>query len=68
MTQETITLEVSADDQDVAYLKLPGHQHRSTLGCAARTVSLSSLLTYGGAEILLDLDEDGWLIGIEILA
>ncbi len=68
MTQEIIKLRVSEDDQDVAYVTLPGHPGEGTKSAIAKQVRLSTLLSYTGADIYLDLDVDGKLIGIEILA
>ncbi|NPV21101.1 DUF2283 domain-containing protein [Bradyrhizobium aeschynomenes] len=68
MTQERIALRASADDPNVAYLTLPDHPGAGTKGCAARQVRLSDLISYIGADIILDLDADGRLIGIEVLA
>lgn len=67
MTQQKIALRVSDDDQDMAYLILPGHPGVGTKKAAAKQVRLSDLLPYVGADIYLDLDVDGQLIGIEIL-
>ncbi|MGJ5052554.1 MULTISPECIES: DUF2283 domain-containing protein [unclassified Bradyrhizobium] len=47
---------------------LPEHPGSGTKGCSARQVPLSDLLSYVGADIILDLDADGRLIGIEVLA
>jgi uncharacterized protein YuzE len=68
MTQQRIALRISEDDQDVAYITLPGHPGIGTKNATAKQVRLSDLLSYVGADIFLDLDTDGRLIGIEILA
>lgn len=62
-----IRLKVSEDDEDVAYLYLPEHPGPGAPGVVARHVKLNSILTYKGPDILLDLDGDGRLIGIEVL-
>ena len=67
MAEQKISLAVSADDQDVAYLYLPGHAGRGTPS-VAKQVRLSSLLTYKGPELYLDFDGDGQLVGVEVLA
>lgn len=60
-------LEVSKDDGDVAYLKLPGHPG-STPGVVKRSVSLRDVIgDYGGPDINLDFGEGNTLIGIEIV-
>jgi hypothetical protein len=66
MAEKKISLAVSADDQDVAYLYLPGHPGRGAPGLA-KQVRLSSLLTYKGPDLSLDFDGDGQLVGVEIL-
>jgi hypothetical protein len=68
MAEKQISLSVSADDQDVAYLYLPDHPGRGTSGVVAKQVRLSSLLTYTGPDLYLDFDEHGQLIGVEVLA
>jgi uncharacterized protein YuzE len=61
-------LEISEDDEDVAYLILPGHPGRGTTGSVVKQTRLLNLLEYTGPDIHLDFDNDGNLIGIEILA
>lgn len=52
---------------DTLYVKLPGY--RIEPGIAAKTVDLSELVPdYVGPRIYLDFDEEGRLIGLEILA
>ncbi|WP_411885854.1 DUF2283 domain-containing protein [Polaromonas sp. YR568] len=68
MPNKNITLDVSSDDEDVAYLSLPNHPGRGSAGVVAKQVRLLDLLQYVGPDIYLDLDEDGRLIGFEILA
>ncbi len=67
MAEKKISLAVSADDQDVAYVYLPGHPGPGASG-VARQVRLSSLLQYTGADLYLDFDADGQLAGVEVLA
>jgi uncharacterized protein YuzE len=61
-------LTISDDDQDVAYLTLPGHPGRGTAGAVVKQTRLRDILTYAGPDIYFDFDKDGDLIGIEILA
>ncbi len=69
MPEQKIRLEVSEDDQDVAYLVLPAHPGRGTPGCVSETKSLAEVIDgYKGPAIYLDFDKEGSLIGIEILA
>ena len=66
MTQK-IQLEISADDEDVAYLRLPQHPGSGLSGIVAKQVRLRELLEFKGPDIHLDLDPEGRLIGIEVL-
>jgi uncharacterized protein YuzE len=68
MAEKRISIAVSEDDQDVAYLYLPDHPGRGTSGVVVKQVRLSSLLKYAGPDLNLDFDEHGQLIGVEILA
>jgi hypothetical protein len=63
-----IQLEISEDDEDVAYLKLPDHP--GTLpGVVRKTLSLREFIAdYSGPDLNLDFDENNVLIGVEILA
>jgi uncharacterized protein YuzE len=61
-----MSLKISDDDEDVAYLTLPGHP--KTAGSVAKTTRLLDLVAYTGPDIYLDFDKDGKLIGVEILA
>jgi uncharacterized protein YuzE len=63
-----IQLSVSEDDEDVAYLFLPDHPGSGVQKAVARNVRLSSLVDYAGPDIYLDIDKDGRLVGLEILA
>jgi len=60
-------LIVSPDDQNIAYLSLPGHPG-SVHGVVKKSVQLVELLgSFHGPEIILDFDSNELLIGIEIL-
>lgn len=60
-------LEVSEDDDDVAYLRFPGHPGTMS-GVVKRTVSLRDILgNYEGPDVNLDFGEGNTLIGIEIV-
>jgi hypothetical protein len=62
-----IQLQVSEDDEDVAYLRLPAHPG-SGPGVVKRTVTLREVLgDYAGPELNFDFDENNVLIGVEIL-
>lgn len=60
-------LKVSEDDEDVAYLRLPGHPGPAQ-GVVKRSMSLRELVgDYEGPDINLDFDQGNTLIGIEIV-
>lgn len=64
-----IKLKVSKDDPDVAYLKLPEHPGSGKYGIVSKQIRLLELIEeYKGPDIYLDIDKNGVLIGIEILA
>jgi hypothetical protein len=59
-------LKVSADDPDVAYLRLPTHLSGQTK--LSRSVRLVDVLgQYQGPDVVLDFDARGVLVGIEIV-
>ena len=63
-----IRLQISQDDEDVAYLKLPDHPG-SRSGVVKKTVRLREVLgEYTGPDLNFDFDESNVLIGVEILA
>jgi len=70
MASETrISLSVSDDDPNVAYLTLPNHPGASAANVVAEQKSMNELIEgYKGPDIYLDFDDNGVLIGIEILA
>ncbi|QRK05589.1 DUF2283 domain-containing protein [Archangium violaceum] len=60
-------LRVSEDNQDVAYLRLPSHPGETCK--MQKSVRLAELMgSYTGPDVVLDFDQDGVLVGIEILA
>ena len=60
-------LRVSEDDQDVAYLRLPSHPGETCK--MSKSIRLAELMgSYEGPDVVLDFDQDGVLVGIEILA
>ena len=61
------SLKISEDDPDVAYLRLPSHP--GGLCKMSKSIRLVDVLgKYAGPDIVLDFDEKGVLVGIEILA
>jgi len=61
-----IRVNLVGRDAHTAYVTLPGY--RSEPGVVSKTIVLRELTTYEGPHVHLDLDKDGRLIGIEILA
>jgi uncharacterized protein YuzE len=60
-------LRVSEDDQDVAYLRLPSHPGETCK--MSKSIRLVELMgSYEGPDVVLDFDQDGVLVGIELLA
>ena len=60
-------LRVSEDDQDVAYLRLPSHPGETCK--MSKSIRLAELMgSYEGPDVVLDFDQDGVLVGIELLA
>ena len=60
-------LQISEDDQDVAYLRLPSHTGETCK--MSKSIRLAELMgSYTGPDVVLDFDQDGVLVGIEILA
>jgi len=59
-------LRVSADDSEVAYLKLPTHP--GTEICSmSKSIRLVDLIgQYDGPDVVVDFDERGVLVGIEV--
>ena len=69
MSENKFELKVSKDDSDVAYLSLPDHPGTGISGVVTKQISLGEIIKgYKGADVHLDFDKDGKLIGIEILA
>jgi len=64
---QKLKLEISEDDDDVAYLTLPDHPGSGTPGVVARQVRLRDLMEFSGPDVHLDFDRNGTLIGIELL-
>lgn len=60
-------LQASEDSQDVAYLRLPSHP--GELCKMSKSIRLTELMgSYEGPDVVLDFDQEGVLVGIEILA
>jgi uncharacterized protein YuzE len=65
--EATFDLRISEDDASVAYLRLPTHPG---VTCKmSKSVRLIDVLgAYKGPDVVLDFDQSGVLVGIEILA
>jgi len=63
-----ISLKISEDDPEVAYLYLPAHPGKEIFGVVKKQVRALDLIpNYKGPDVYLDFDGEGVLIGIEIL-
>ena len=59
---------VSPSDPEVAYLYLPDHPGPGTTGASVRQVRLAGVIPgYNGADLLVDFDKEGRVIGVEVL-
>lgn len=67
MSDAKIVLNVSEEDEDVAYLMLPKHPGKGVQHAIRKQVRLSDCLDYSGPDLYLDFDNEGTLVGIEIL-
>jgi hypothetical protein len=68
MNSEKIILKVSKKDDQVGYLYLPKHPKKSVYGLVKNTIPINELISgYKGIALNFDFDEDGELIGIEIV-
>ena len=55
-------------DSDTVYLALPGHPDPVAFGVVKKSISLDDIYEYEGPRVQLDFDENGKLIGIEVVA
>ena len=69
MNAKKIRIKVSGNESETAYVALPGYPDEPRYGSVARTVCLDDIICgFKGPRINLDFDNEGMLIGIEILA
>ena len=61
-------LRISEDDEDVAYVRLPSHPGTETCKMSKSIRLVDVLGKYEGPDVVLDFDETGILVGIELLA
>jgi uncharacterized protein YuzE len=64
---DKIRIKMRSPDADSAYIALPGNSERLTPGVVKNSVSLDDIYDYEGPRVLFDFDEDGKLIGIEVV-
>ncbi len=60
-------LSISEDDADVAYLRLPSHPGGEPCRMSKSIRLFDIIKDYEGPEVVLDFDERGVLVGIEIV-
>jgi len=67
-TKQAIRVKLVGRNAATAYVALPGYPDKPIPGVVARTVNLDDLLPdFVGPRVHLDFNQDGRLIGIEIL-
>lgn len=64
-----ISIKISEDDDQVAYVYLPDHPKKDCSGCIMKSININQVINgYRGPDLILDFNDDGVCIGIEILA
>jgi hypothetical protein len=67
MSEKKIQVKLVGKNHDTAYLSFPGHTHQS--GVVKKSIELMELIKdYKGPRIIIDLDVEGLIIGLEVLA
>ncbi|MDR6370411.1 transcriptional regulator of nitric oxide reductase [Chryseobacterium bernardetii] len=64
--QNKIIVKISEDDESVGYVYLPNELDEEKKK-VKKTIDLSDVIDYKGVTIYLDFNEDGILLGIEIV-
>jgi hypothetical protein len=59
-------LEISEDDDEVAYLRLPTHPGTDVCPMSKSVRLIDIIGPYKGPDVVLDFDKRGVLVGIEI--
>ena len=68
MDNKPIELKVSPNDDEVAYLYLPDHPRNGSTKKVEKQIEIRDIIEgYSGPDLYLDFDENGTLIGVEIL-
>lgn len=66
--KKKIELHLGAGGTGVAYVALPAHPGMGTPGVTGKQVRLRDLIPdYKGADLYIDFDKNGEVIGVEIL-
>lgn len=69
VTIRKIRVKVSGDESATAYIALPGHHGVPKPGIVSKSIRLEDLIKdFNGPRVVLDFNNEGLLIGIEILA
>ena len=63
-----IKIKMLQPDADTVYVSLPGYPDPIKPGVIRTSVSLDDIYEYRGPRVQLDFDDDGVLIGLEIVA
>lgn len=62
------TFELKTEGNDTAYLKLPTYPNGGLKKVSKTTRLFDYIGKYEGPDVIFDFDEDGVLVGIEVLA
>lgn len=63
-----IKIKMQRPDSDTVYVALPGYPDPVKPGVVRKSISLDDILDYQGPRVQLDFDENGKLIGVEVVA
>ena len=60
--------KIRVEKSETVYVALPEYPKETVPGLVKKSVSLDDIYNYDGPRIQLDFDENGRLIGIEVIA
>lgn len=63
-----IKVKMLYPDSDTIYIALPGYPEPVKPGVVKKSVSLDDIYDYQGPRVQFDFDENGNLIGVEVVA
>ena len=66
--KKKIRVKLTGEESDTAYIALPGYPEQAEYGAVSKTICLDEVLDdFKGPRVHLDFNQNGVLIGIEIL-